>query len=346
MTFLIALAAALAPAMPIRMVATPELVKLRDWWLLASLALGAIALTVHGEAWLGLMALWFLCRWRGPELLPSLVTWGAIGACWFMLRGLPAWAWTYLPWAWLAVAAYHVGVCAYYSWTVPTPYERRPLWGLWRTKAYQGSPAITALFFALVSPFCPWWGWPVLALGLYLTWSWLAFIGVAVGLAVLHPAWAGWIAVSGLLVLATWGISWKFGVKLFEWTPRGDSFDSVINRLIVWALLVQGWWRGPRILGHGPYSVDRELRRWSSRCYIELPNGEACVDGLQFLYEYGLLGAAAAGGLLISLMLRVHWGDPWSAACAAGLAMSFGHYPLRQPAIALMWLTIAAGVGR
>lgn len=341
------LAAALAPALPISMISQTEIVKIRDWWILATLALGAVALAWHGEVWLALMALWFLCRWRGPELLPSLVTWAAIAACWFMLRGLPLWVWTYLPWGWLAVAAGHVGWCAVIAWMVPSPYERRAIFGLWRTKASQGSPAITAIYFALVSPFCPWWGWPILALGLYLTWSWLAFIGVAVGLGVLYPAWALWIGLGLGAVLLAWWVSWLFEIDLFEWTPRGDSFDSVTARLLVWGLLVKAWWQGPRWLGRGPYSVDQDLRRWMARAPIETPTGEASVELLQHLYEYGLLGIGAVGVLGVSLWSRLHTGDAWTAALVAGSVMSWGHYALtRQPAVGLTFFTIAAGVIR
>ena len=225
-------------------------------------------------------------------------------------------------------------------------HARRPLFGLWRTKASQGSPAITALFFALVAPFCPWWGWPVLGLGLYLTWSWLAFIGVAVGVMVLHPAWAYGTVVIMSVVSTIWFVSWRRGVKLLEWTPRGDSFDSVINRLIVWKLIVVAWWHGPRWLGRGPYSLEPELRRWSSRCWIELPNGEACCDPLQHLYEYGLLGICVLVAYCWRLAGHANLGDPYTAALVSGGVMAFGHYPFRHPAIGLVILTCAAGVVR
>ena len=341
---LVALAAGIAPASPISMIAVRELSKLKDRWLLVTLALGSTwLLTV--EPWLGVMGWWHVFRWTSPATLPGLTTWTAIGATWFLLRSMPPWAWDWLPWAWLLIAAGHVAWCAVLAWS-PNPHARRPLFGLWRTKASQGSPAITALYFALVAPFCPWWGWPVLALGLYLTWSWLALIGVAVGLSVLYPAWA-WLPASLLAsVLAVWFLSWARGIKLFEWTPRGDSFDSVINRLIVWVLIVRGWWHGPRWLGRGPYSLEPELRRWSSRCWIELPNGEACCDPLHHLYEYGLVGILAGCAFVLPALSSGQLGDPWLASLCAGLAVSLGHYPMRQPAIGLVILTCAAAVVR
>ncbi len=358
---LVALGAALAPGMPIAMISMRELTKLRNWWLLAVLTLGAVWLVAAGEAWLGCIAVWYAVRWGNPHVIPGehgpdaaqekrirpgLITWVGIGATWFLLRSMPSWAWDWLPTAWLVVAAYHVFVCAYVSWTKPSPYERRALFGLWRTKGTQGSPAITALFFALVAPFAPWWFWPVLAVGLYLTWSWLALIGVAAGLTVLYPASGLYIAATVLTLLGTWFISWRWGWKWFEFTPRGDSFDSVINRLILWWLITKAWWAGPRWLGRGPYSLEPELRRWSSRCWIELPNGEACCDPLQHVYEYGLLGVVAVGALVYRLVVHAHLGDSWTAALVGAAVMSWGHYPTRQPAIGLVVLTVAAGVLR
>ena len=342
---LVALGAALAPALPTRMISTRELSRIRDQWLLGTLALGTVWLAWY-EPWLAIMGAWHLFKWRSPAALPGLVTWGAIGATWFLLRSMPGWAWDWIPWAWLLIAAGHVGFCVYFNVTTTSPYQRKPLFGWWRTKATQGSPAITALYFALMAPFCPWWGWPILAVGLYLTWSWLAFIGVGVGMAMMYPAWAGWIVGAVALVLWTWMLSWLGKIKLFEWTPRGDSFDSVVNRLIVWILIVQAWWHGPRLLGRGPYSLEPELRRWSSRCWIELPNGEACNDWLQHGYEYGLLGMAALALVGWRLAPHLALGDPWSAAVVAFATMALGHYPGRQPAIGLVGLTCMAAVVR
>ena len=352
MSVLIALAAALAPAMSIPMVSYWEMTKLRSWWLVGTLALGSLWLLWH-EPWLGLMGLWFVIRWRADPARdsyhPSLITWAAIAGGWFLLRGLPGWAWTAIPWVWLAIMVWHVWRCVRCLWTDRKPYERRPLGNIWRTKATQGSPANTALFFCLCAPFCPWWLWPVLGLGLYITWSWLAFVGVAAGLMVLHPSAAPWLLLTGMVVLAAWFISWRTGRKLFEWTPRGDSFDSVINRLIVWYLIVTAWWAGPRWLGRGPYTLDKELSRWSTRCWIELPTGEAFCDPLQHLYEYGLLGTLGVVAFAVPLLHRWFGGggpDPWTAAAIAGFVIAWGHHPHRHPTIALMLLTIYAGVGR
>src|SRR6185295_4670004 len=62
-TFLVALAAALAPSMSIAMISTPELTKLKTWWLLGVMWLGAGCLLLH-EPWLGVMAVWYCIKWR------------------------------------------------------------------------------------------------------------------------------------------------------------------------------------------------------------------------------------------------------------------------------------------
>ena len=346
MTLLVALAAMLAPALPVSMVSVRELGKLRDWWLRGVLLLGSLWLLTI-EPWLGLMGLWYGWRWRSPGEHPGLVTWVAIGATWGLLRTIPASHFEWIVTGWLVLMALMVARCAWIAWFLPSPYARRAVFGLWRTKANQGSPAITAMFFALVFPFTPWWLMPVLLIGVYLTWSWNAMLGISVALGVLYPAWAGIVAITGTLVLGGWFLSWRFKrFRVFEWVPRGDSFDSVINRLILWWLIVQAWWNGPRIFGRGPYSLEPELRRWSARCWIELPNGEACCDPLQHLYEYGLVGILAVGALAVRVLFQSGLGDPWTAALAAAAAMAWGHYPCRQPAIGLVVLTVAAGVLR
>jgi hypothetical protein len=160
--------------------------------------------------------------------------------------------------------------------------------------------------------------------------------------------------------VATWYVR-RFtyrGERWLEWTPRGDSFDSVINRLIVWYLIAEAWWDGPRLLGRGPYSLEPQLRIWATRCWIETPNGEAHVEWAQMLYEYGVLGLLAVGCLVGRVLyfggpdggggLHVGGlGDPYTAAFLAGLVMSMAHWaPARHPAVALVVLACAAGALR
>jgi hypothetical protein len=347
----------LAPALPIPLVSVRHLAAIRDIWLRGVLLLGALALAWHGDVWLACMACWYVCRWRSTDLHASLITWVAIGATWYGLRSLPAWAWDYIPYVWLAIMVGHVGMMLYMQATLPKDHpfwSRKTLLEIKRVKSTLGSPAISAISLALMAPFCPWWLWPVLAVGLYITWSWLAFIGVAVGLAWTYPHYAPHAFVAITSLLAAWVLTWHLrrfhvkGERIFEWVPRGDSFDSVINRLIVWWLIAQAWWTGGhRLLGQGPYALEPQLRRWASQCWIETPNGEAHVEWAQVLYEYGLLGLAGAAALAAHVLSHGHLRDPVTAAFLAGLVMSFAHWaPARQPAVALVVLACAAGALR
>jgi hypothetical protein len=356
-SLLVALGAALAPGAPIPFVATRYLAAIRDLWIRCVLALGALALGWAGEWWLALIALWFTLRFKSPDQHASLLTWVAIGATWFGLRSIPAWGWTYLPWVWLAIMTGQVALIVYRQYQLPRDhpfFNRATLGNIKRVNATHGSPAITALSFALTAPFCPWWLWPVLGVGLYCQWSWLSFIGVVVGMSWAYPAYtpcafAFLVALMGLWV-GTWYARWFTyrGERWFEWVPRGDSFDSVINRLIVWWLIAHAWWTGKhRLLGHGPYSLEPVLRRWATQCWIETPNGEAHVEWAQMLYEYGLCGLVAVGALCVRVVYAGQLGDPFAAAFMAGATMSMAHWaPARHPAVALVVLTCAAGALR
>jgi hypothetical protein len=168
-SLLVALGAALAPGAPIPFVATRYLAAIRDLWIRCVLALGALALGWAGEWWLALIALWFTLRFKSPDQHASLLTWVAIGATWFGLRSIPAWGWTYLPWVWLAIMTGQVALIVYRQYQLPRDhpfFNRATLGNIKRVNATHGSPAITALSFALTAPFCPWWLWPVLGVGL------------------------------------------------------------------------------------------------------------------------------------------------------------------------------------
>jgi hypothetical protein len=333
----IALLVALAPALRIPMISPASMIRARDAWLRGVLACGIVAL-LPTAPWLSVMGGWFLWRWRGVDLLPSLVTWAAIGATWFLLRAMPAGVWAYLPWAWLALAGVQTAVMA---WSV---YRHGPH----RATGTLGSPACTALFLALVSPFAPWWAWPVLALGLYLSWSWLALIGVAVGLVWSAP----WTALLSLPVFVMAGLVWAASNRnktgrarwLMERTPRGASLSPVRGRLLVWLLATRELTWG----GHGPGSMAVAVKRWAARYGLRgMPQGgEGHMELLQMAYEYGALGIVAIALFVGQVALSLRLGDPWSAACVIGLVLSLGHWPMRLPPVAVVWFAISAGVMR
>ena len=364
---MIAALLALLPGVGIRQVSPQDVSHLHAVWLLLTLTVGLVLL-LPVAPWLSLMALWFLVRWpaavdpvteepNSAAALPSLVTWAAIGGTWFALRSIPQGILELLPWVWLALVGWQVGLMLTYR--RPHREGDRPTLTE-RNKGTFGSPVLTALYFALVAPFCPWWGWPVLLVGLYLTWSWLAFCGVIAGLAMLYPWTLGFSIPAGLLAALAWYLTlerpgvvpvpgrwplWIRGQPIFEWTPRGHSFDSVTARVRLWYLVpyhMGGHW----LTGYGPYTFESEHRRWGTRYGIDLTYGEAHNELLQHLYEYGLIGVAAAVAFVVPLLVQLRLGDPWSAVVVVGLGLSLGHWPMRHAGLGVVWLTACAGVGR
>ena len=331
---LIALAAALAPLIPLPIVTGRLVADARARWLLGVLTVGIVWLAPR-ELWLALIGLWYLIRWpaEGNEgkWLGSLLQWIAVGVTWALLLQIPAAAWPWLPWAWLAVAGWQVWQTAASRWR----------WG-GRQKGSLGSPVITSLYLALVAAFCPWWGWPVLALGLALVSSMLAFVAVGAALVWLWPGL--WLAgaAGGLAVALLW--CWSpvvAGQRLLEWTPRGDTVDSVISRARGWQLIIHHG-RARWLLGHGPMTMEPSLLKWGSRYDLELCWGEAFNEPLQVFYEYGVLGLAAVAAFCWRVVPHLTLGDPWSAAWVAGGVLAMGHWPLRHPSIALPWIAISA----
>lgn len=328
---------------PVEMVAIRDLTSARDRLLLGATAALGIWAALEGALWLALLALWHVARWRSRDTLPSLMIWLLIAGLWALLRHVPPAAWPWVAWAWCAAAAWQVGVCVY-RWIVTdwSPIKRKSLGR--RSKGLLGSPVLTSFFFVLVAPFCPWWGWPVLALGLWLTCSITAAVALALALAVLHPTWTPWIAAALGLSAAAWIGSRQTRWRIFEWTPRGDSLDAWESRRRLTVLLLWHWLRAPWarfVWGFGPDATAESSRQWSSRQAIELPNGEAHNDPAQLAYEYGLVGAAAAMAFIAPIVPHLRLGDPWSAAWLALVAISFVHWPLRHPVLGVMGLVLS-----
>lgn len=364
-SLLVALAASLAPANAIPLVANRALARARDRWLLSVLTLGTVWLAFQGEYAFALISLWHLCVWpqkRDAELgetglahehLSTLVLWIAIGAMWFLLKTVPLWAYDYIRWAWLLVAVGQVAILVAAQWLVDWPADNRPRLGK-RAKGTFGSPVLTAIYLAAVVPLAPWWLAPVFAVGLYLTWSYTALVGLSVAVVALQATiWWG-VAIPIALALLFWarcnpkdiqGKATYRTQRLFESTPRGDSVDGWRGRWVEDILLLRTWWQAPWrmwLLGFGPGSAAVHTRIWSSRQSQELPTGEAHADGLQHLYEYGALGGLAGAVFLVTVGQHLRLGDMWSAAWLSLLAMSLVHWPCRHPSLAPTFLILSA----
>ena len=328
------LAVAAAPLIPLDFVSGRLMAHARSIWLLGLLTVGIVWLAPR-ELWLALIGLWFLIRWAKaadpPALLPSLVQWIGVGASWALLLAVPLTWLVWAPWGWLAIA----------GWQSGTLIARKAHLG-GRQKGTLGSPVLTALYLALVSPFCPWWGWPLLGAGLTIIWSYQAWVAVAAGLIWLYPGTWPLAAAGGVLVAMLWAWSPMLaGQRLLEWTPRGDTIDSLVARWRGWQLILHHG-RAHWLLGAGPLTMEPALLRWGSRYDLELCWGEGFNELLHFWYEYGMLGVVAVGAFLWRVAPHLELRDPWSAAWVVGLVLTQAHWPLRHASIGLPWLAISA----
>jgi O-antigen ligase/polysaccharide polymerase Wzy-like membrane protein len=323
---------ALAPFLPIPYVSDRTLIAARDYWLLGGLAVAAVWLATRGELWLAAMAIYFLCRWRSPALLPHLLTWVAIAGTWFGALAVVPVVRRWLPLAFCFWAGWQIGLVGWNRWV---EHRRRPTGSM-------GSPVLTACFVALTVPFWVdtqiWWTWPMPALGLLLTHSWLAFLAAGAGLCVLAPVLT--LPAALLALLGTLAASRRW----LTWTPRDNSFKSIRARWNVlpmtWALWRQGEWRW----GAGPDTFQDDARRYRARTGRIVPAGDAHNEVLQMGYEYGILGALACLLLVWRVVPHLRLEDPWSAAWVAGALIACGSFPARHVPLGLTWLAITAGV--
>ena len=328
------LAVALAPAIPLDYVAGPTVARARAVWLLGVLTVGIVWLA-QTELWLALIGLWFLIQWPRhadpPTLMASALLWAGVGATWGLLLALPRELLAWTPWGWLLVAARECLVLIIRKFRLGQ-----------RQKGAFGSPVLTALYLAFVVPFCPWWGWPLLGAGLLVVSSFHAFLAGGVALVWVYPElWllGACTATAGAILWAWSPVVW--GQRLLEWTPRGDTFDSIVSRWRGWQLM---WHHGRAqwLLGAGPGSMEPALLRWGSRYDLELTWGEGFCEPLHFAFEYGLLGVLAMGAFVWRVWPGLSLGDSWSAAWIAGVILALGHWPLRHVSIGLPWLAVSA----
>ena len=351
---LAALGAAVAVWNPVPMVANVYLAQARDRWLWSLLALSVGWLALGGHYWLALMGLWFLIAWarKGHEVLEHLVPWIAIGATWFFFRSIPNWAWTYLSWVWVAGAVWQSWLCVKAYREVEWPKDNRPRLGN-RTKGSLGSPVLTAICMATTFPLVSTWLLPLLLPGLYLTFSFTCLLGVTIAVAWLYPplaiyAFCGLMLPLALMLLAkrhevdvVGKANWR-NQRLFEFSPRGDSTDGWVARLILDRLVVTHVWKQRAWLGLGPGTLQTHARRWGSQGDQELLSGEVHCDAIQHVAEFGVLGALSILAFVVPIAMNLRLGDSWSAAWVVMVVISFVHWPCRHVSLGLMFLAISA----
>lgn len=178
---LVALALILAPTLPLAFSYPAGLERVRDWWL-RGVCLAAILVV---PPFLAPIAAWWAWRWPLREkpwrLVPALVVWGGLAGAWAVLVALPPGWW---PWVALGWVSYGIVLVAHMVWRASRQGWRG--FGQRQGAGLMGTPVMEALYLALTAPFWPVWAYPVLALGLWLSCSWAAFLALGMGAAVYY----------------------------------------------------------------------------------------------------------------------------------------------------------------
>ena len=371
LAFLLALAFALAPLIPFARYSRRAVQGAHDTWLRGMLGLSMLWLA-WAEPLFVPMGLWWLWHWRGSgdapiadgwrivaEQMGGLLRWVAIVGTWFAVRAIPAGMLRWVVLAWLTWAGVQIGLVVFqWRW-------RRFLESGWHPSNFRtvlirvavalptelreprlpygsfGQRTLCAGYLALMVPFAPFWAWPALGLGLWFTGpSWGALGALAGGLFLLG-GYAS-MAVGGCVLLGALGLWWApilLGRKLLEWTPRGDSLDSVRGRLETVWLMLRHW----QAAGQGPGTTFLAVARWHAASGRRLPldpSDHVHNDAVQLWWEYGWAGAATILLAAYRIGSGLHWADPWSAAAVIGAGLCLTSLPLRVAPLGLVILTI------
>lgn len=338
--------AAILPALYLERVSVRSLARARHIWLWL---VGALVLTVVApqEPWLGAIGAYLLFWWRQPaeadplrrepwERTRIIGWWVAIGALWFLALGVPGWVWAWLPTAWGVWAWACAAGMAWQYWAR----DRAKLRGWWATRSVAGA------FLALILPLLPLWAWPGPLLGIWLSGpSYVAVLALSAASIVRWPTAMviGPIVASIVLgvALRTWSPRLRQRTPL-EWTPRGDSLDSMWQRLALLRLA----WSTRSWAGTGPGTTPYLHLQAAARGQLAEATGTLHNEAAQLVSEYGVVGALAVGLFAYRIGPHLTLGDPWSSAVVAGAVLSVGTMALRVAPIGALWLLCCAEVGR
>ena len=181
-----------------------------------------------------------------------------------------------------------------------------------------GTVDAASAYVAIAAPLMPVWALPIALAVVLKGHSIGAICSLAVGLLIrYHRSWplTGFITTS--LVIAWWGYMYHFAVPHIPTTVSG--------RITIWQFALADWWERAAIFGPGPWA--QQIPQQQMRVNLR-PNDEFWVEAhneyLQWLYEYGALGASIAGLWLWSH--RRMFRDAMCGASLAALAVVSGSF--------------------
>lgn len=327
----------LTPLLGARWIDHRELGWQRDRWLVAMVAVGVLVVA-YFEPMLGAALLAVLAWWRHERTLPSVVTWAAIAGLWFLVRALETDARVLILAGLLCIAVLETGLLL-----AQTCLRRQPR-GTFGHRTFAGA------FLAMVCPFAfaAHWGLGLVVLiGLALTVSWAAWLAASVGLAWLTP----WVlipvgAMAGTLAVLAWPLWVRApdGSDLDVWANRwlgvrGVSLDGLRARALAWLYLGQRL----SLRGHGPRATHGALLEGFVRSgYRGIEGSPAHNEVLEYLYDYGALGALTVALAAWRIVPALTPGVPLSAAVVAGLVLMQGMPLLQSPATGVPWVMLVA----
>ena len=288
------------------------------------------------------LAIW---HWKDPDDVPQpdlhppiagVIVIGTIAAVFLLAAAVPVRDLAWLRWAILAAG---FGQLAVLGWQANVLYRERHrgyTYHFWRDslRGSMGNRVVTGGFLAFCFALAPASLLPVFGLGVLVTNSFTALAAATVALAIRYPTWVFY-----------WGPLLPIALVIC-WHWRGHPGDSIAGRTAIWWLVWRSWveddWQG-RIVGRGHWIFGRRARWWHAQGLVRDIYSHAHQDGLQFLIEYGALGAFAVLAWLALLSRGMAVGDPWTAAVAVGLTVSLNQFTLHLPHTGLP-VVAAAGV--
>ena len=329
-------------------------------------AVAGAGFAASAEPFTAPLALSVLLRWTDFGRLTPILIWSAIIGVWFLGSALGPSGLVAV--AWLTLAVVNVG------FVVLQCLGQRVAVPAWLADGVDkmgegvgtfGHRTMCAGFLALVLPLCwlipPPWRWglvAVLALGLWLTSSWLAWLATLGALVALMPTLrlsllglGAFAVLGGCAALWAWyrAPAWYrlLTAPVERWTLRGASLDSVVQRLEVWWAYGRVWRRWPNwLLGRGDGSSHHEaveVQGTLTHKMVGYPHNEI----VSLAYEHGVFGLAALGLFAWRVVPALHAGDPWSATVIAGGVLMLGMHTARiAPLGGTWWLAAAMVAGR
>lgn len=324
----------------------------------ALLAFGPVLATWWVSPWLGVLAfqgaVWWW--WRGYPRLQGGLIWPLVA--WGLWLGVqaPGWAMKAAVAVVLTVGIFHVVLAVGQRCRQPWFFiEEYP--GAIMCHGGLGHRTGLSIFLAVLMPLAfvlpPVWAWvlvTVYGVGLWLARASVGALASGMGLLWVVPVlWPLTALVMMIGVVSRfleqgptgWYVGWR------QLDPRVSG--ALGTRLEIWRATVQALWRDPTlaVLGHGPGAFTHDAKTWTSREGFWQHYREAHNDYLEFWYDQGLVGLAAAGGFLWSL--RAGWGGPGDpltgAALAVGVAMTL-NFPVRVGSLGALGLLILVAVAR